>query len=81
MHDVITRECNHCCFFLIPGVVIGFNQPIYDVYEDAGQAVVIVELRNGILRRPVTVNIDTADDTALGKPELIIPSLYQESRH
>ena len=35
--------------------------------EDAGQAVVIVEVRNGILRRPVVVNVFTADNTALGE--------------
>ena len=35
--------------------------------EDAGQATMYVELRSGILHRPVVVNIIIADDTALSE--------------
>ena len=60
---------NHYCNFLMThtGVIIGFDQAIYDVDEDAGQAFVVVEVLNGILRRPVEVTVNTADDSALGE--------------
>ena len=48
-------------------VVIGFNQTVYEVSENVGQALVYVVVRNGILRRPVVVNVFTADNTALGE--------------
>ena len=48
-------------------VVIGFNQTLYEVREDVGQAVVYVVLHNGILRRQVVVEVSTADNTALSK--------------
>ena len=48
-------------------VVIGFNQTLYEVREDVGQAVVYVVLLNGILRRQVVVEVTTADDSALGE--------------
>ena len=47
-------------------VVIGFNQTLYEVREDVGQAIVYVVLHNGILRREVVVEVSTADDTAKG---------------
>ena len=31
------------------GVIIGFDRDIYNVSDDAGQAFVVVEVRNGIL--------------------------------
>ena len=66
---IINATIYHYCSFLInhTGVIIGFDQTIYDVNEDVGQAFVVVEVRNGILRRPVEVTINTADDSALGE--------------
>ena len=55
------------CFLLCIDVVIGFNQTLYVVSEDAGQATVYVVLVNGILRRPVVVSVSTRDGTALSK--------------
>ena len=55
------------------GVIIGFNQTRYDVSENVGQTMVYVEVRDGILRRQVVVNVMTADNTALGEYQLIIP--------
>ena len=49
------------------GVIIGFDQVIYNVSEDAGPAFVVVEVRSGILRRPVEVTVNTTDDSALGE--------------
>ena len=48
-------------------VVIGFNQTLYEVREDVGQAIVYVVLLNGILRREVVVEVTTADNSALGE--------------
>ena len=48
-------------------VVIGFNQTLYEVGEDVGQAVVYVVMCNGILRRQVVVEVATADNSALGE--------------
>ena len=55
------------CFLLCIDVVIGFNQTLCEVSEDAGQATVYVVLVNGILRRPVIVSVSTRDGTALSK--------------
>lgn len=69
MHVSLIRESvvvDHCNF-TVAGVVIGFDQTLYQVNEDAGQAVVNVVVRMGTLRRPVVVNVFTADDTALGE--------------
>ena len=55
------------CFLLCIDVVIGFNQTLYEVSEDARQATVYVVLVNGILRRPVVVSVSTRDGTALSK--------------
>ena len=54
-------------FCLHAVAVIGFNQTLYEVREDAGQAVVYVVLRNGILRRHVVVDVSTVDDSALSE--------------
>ena len=48
-------------------VVIGFNQTLYEVKEDVGQAVVYVVMLNGMLCKQVVVEVSTADNTALGE--------------
>ena len=48
------------------GVVIGFEQPLYTVSEDAGSINVGVVVRNGQLRRSVVVTVSTEDGTAQG---------------
>ena len=48
-------------------VIIGFNQTQYQVDEDVGQAIINVEIRMGILRKPVVVFVFTANDVAFGE--------------
>ena len=60
-----TNHLNLISFIAV--VVIGFNQTLYEVSEDVGQAVVYVVVRNGILRRQVIVEFSTLDNTALGE--------------
>jgi hypothetical protein len=51
----------------ISEVVIGFNQTLYQVDEDVGQAIINVEVRMGILRKPVIVFVFTANGEAFGE--------------
>ena len=55
------------CKFTTAVVVIGFNQTLYQVDEDVGQAIVNVEVCMGILRRPVVVFVFTANNAAIGE--------------
>lgn len=55
------------CEFTTAVVIIGFNQTLYQVDEDVGQAIVNVEVRMGILRRPVVVYVFSANNAALGE--------------
>ena len=48
-------------------VIIGFTQTRYDVSENISQAMVYVEVIDGILRRQVIVNVSSVDNTALGE--------------
>ena len=57
-------------------VVIGFNQTVYEVREDVGQAVVYVVLHNGTLRREVVVEFSTAYNTAQGESKYTSHSIF-----
>ena len=48
-------------------VIIGFNQTLYQVDEDVGQAIINVDVQMGILRKPVVVFVFTANDVAIGE--------------
>jgi hypothetical protein len=48
-------------------VVIGFEQPIYEVGEGDGSVNVRIAVMMGMLRRDVVVAVATQDDTAVGK--------------
>ena len=52
-------------------VRIGFTQDAYDVTEDAGFAIVIVEILNGTLasEREVIITLQTRDGTAVSDRE------------
>ena len=62
MSAVFTYECT-----IILEVIIGFNQTQYQVDEDVGQAIINVEIRMGILRKPVVVFVFTANGVAFGE--------------
>ena len=47
--------------------MIGFDQIVYQVQENAGAIIVQVSVQMGTLRRPVDVFFVTSDGTALGK--------------
>ena len=63
---IYRHERENINFSILFAAVIGFNQTLYEVREDIGQAVVYVVLCNGILRREVVVEVSTADNTAIG---------------
>ena len=65
VYRYLKGEISH--YILFAEVVIGFNQTLYEVRENVGQAIVYVVLRNGILRREVVVDVSTADITAKGE--------------
>ena len=48
-------------------MVIGFEQPIYEVEENDGSVNVRILVLMGDLRRDVVVSVSTQDDTAVGK--------------
>lgn len=53
--------------YTILEVIIGFNQTLYQIDEDVGQAIINVDVRMGIPRKPVVVFVFTANDVAFGE--------------
>ena len=51
----------------LEGVIIGFEQPMYEVGEGDGSVNVRIVVMMGMLRRDVVVSVATQDDTAVGK--------------
>lgn len=56
-----------CKCALSPAATIGFESLVYSVAEDGGLVNLTVKVLNGSLQRSVRVQLDTRDDTALGK--------------
>ena len=48
-------------------MIIGFEQPMYEVGEGDGSVNVRIVVMMGMLRRDVVVSVATQDDTAVGK--------------
>ena len=51
----------------VEGVIIGFEQPMYEVGEGDGSVNFRIRVIMGMLRRDVVVSVATQDDTAMGK--------------
>lgn len=63
---------------LLAGAIIGFQRTLYEVNENDGQAQISVILREGILRRPVLVSVQTSDGSAVGEKYLILNCILQQ---
>ena len=58
-------------------MVIGFEQPIYEVEENDGSVNVRILVLMGDLRRDVVVSVSTQDDTAVGKSYILSTALNE----
>ena len=73
-HNINPLSVCHLSFLSVSGVVIGFESTEYTVEASSGEALVGVSILSGQLSRSLTVTLQTADDSAVGKPSHL-PSL------